>query len=349
MWIHGIGLTTPLGDRPAAVAAAVRAGLSRRSEGALLNERGDPMIVSQVPDDALPPIAAGLADRGATHIHLLRLATLAVQQAVAALPDPRELPLLLALPESHPKLPPFAPGALLADLRLQTGVPLSPTSSSLAYRGRAGAIAALVDAQLRLRDPASPCVLVGGLDSYLDPDLLAALDRDRRVTAPGVRDGFAPGEGAAFLLLSAHQVLAGSRARIFVSSPAIGHEPGHRHSGEPHRGDGLADALRAALRGQAPATIRTVYAGLTGEHDGAREWGVAALRNDHAFADDLQIEHPADCLGDPGAAMAPTLLALVATALERAYCRGPALVWSASDGPMRGAVIVDDRPSPGTT
>jgi len=347
LWIHGIGLTTPLGERPAAVAAAVRAGLSRRSEGAVLNHNGDPMIVSRVPDEALPPLIDALADRPPQRRRLLRLATHALQQAVAALPDPPELPLLLALPEGHPALPPFDPGPLLADLRAQTGVPLDPRRSALTYRGRAGALAALADADVRLREPACPLVLVGGLDSYLDPELLAALDRDRRVHAVGMRDAFAPGEGAAFLLLSRQQLLPTARARILVSPPGLGHEPGHRHAAAPHLGDGLADALRAALHARPDASVHTVHAGLNGEHFGAREWSVAALRNRSTFADDLQIEHPADCLGDPGAAMGPTLVALVAVGLERAYCRGPALVWCAADGPQRAAVVIEDRPLPG--
>ncbi len=349
MWIHGLGLMTPLGERPAAVAAAVRAGLSRRGESPCLNHNGDPMVVSQVPDDALLPLAAALADRPAAHRRLLRLATRALQQAIAHLPDPPEIPLLLALPESHPKLPPFAPGSLLADLRIQCEVPLALTSSALTYSGRAGALAALADAFARPHDPRSPFVLVGGLDSSLDPELLAALDHDRRVMAVGVRNGFAPGEGAAFLLLSQRQILPGSRARIHVSRPALGHEPGHRHGDAPLQGDGLADALREALRGRPAASIRSVYAGLNGEQDGAREWGVAALRNREALADDLQLEHPASSLGDPGAAMAATWLALIATGLERGYCGGPALVWCANDGPLRAAAIVEDRPAPETT
>lgn len=348
MWIHGIGLTTPLGERPAAVAAAVRAGLSRRGESGLRNHNGDPMVVSVLPDDALPPLEHTLAGRPALHRRLLRLATRALQQAVAALTDPPPIPLLLAVPESHPALPPFDPGSLLADLATQSGVRLALDRSVITHRGRAGALAALADALARPYDAKSPSVLIGGLDSHLDPDLLAALDRDRRVQAVGVRNGFAPGEGAAFLLLSPQRVLPGSRARTLVARPGLGHEAGHRYSGAPSLGDGLADAVRAALHGRAAASVHTVYAGLNGEQDGAREWGVAALRSRDALADDLELEHPASSLGDPGAAMAPTLLALVATGLERGYCAGPALVWCAGDGPLRAAVIVEDHPPPGT-
>lgn len=346
MWIHGIGLTTPLGERPAAVAAAVRAGLSRRAESGFLNHNGDPMVVSRLPDDALPPLVPALADRPARHRRLLRLATRALQQAVAALADPPAIPLLLALPESHPALPPFDVGPLLADLAAQSGVALAPGAAT--HRGRAGALAALADALARPHDPKAPFVLLGGVDTYLDAGLLAALDHERRVQAVGVRNGFAPGEGAAFLLLSHRQVLPGSRARVLLSHPSLGHEAGHRHGGAPLLGDGLADAVRGALHGRPAGAVQTVYAGLNGEQDGAREWGVAIVRNRDAFAEDLQLEHPASGLGDPGAAMAPTLLALVATGLERGYCAGPALVWCANDGPLRAAALVEDRPSPGT-
>lgn len=349
LWLHGIGLTTPLGDRPAAVAAAVRAGLSGRCESEQHNRRGDPMIVAQVPDDALPPLAAGLAARPPRHRRLLRLATSALQQSVAGFVDVPELPLLLTLPESHPRIRHFDPGPLLADLRAQTGVPLAASLSSLDYRGRAGGLAALADAHTRLRDPRVPWVLVGGLDSYLDAELLSALDSDHRVHAAGIRDGFAPGEGAAFLLLARHPRLLDSQARVHIAAPGLGHEYGHRYSDAAPLGDGLADALRHALGALPPAAIHTIYAGLNGEHDGAREWGVAALRNRRPFADDLRLDHPADCLGDPGAAMAPTLLALLAAGLERGYCAPKALVWCASDGPQRGAVVVDHHPFPGAS
>lgn len=340
LWLHGFGLTSPLGDSARATASAVRAGISRRTRSDQRTRQGEPMIVSLVPDHALPPLHPALTDRPARHRRLLALATHALREAAAGLGDDADVPLLLALPEPHPAVP-AAPHDhdFLADLATQTGVRLHPRSR-LAAPGRAGPLLALVDALALAEDPATLAVLVGGVDSYLDRDLLAALDRDRRVLAAGRRDGFAPGEGAGFLLLSRHRHLGAARSDLFLTAPGVGDEPGHHHSREPHRGDGLSAAVAGATRDCEPATITGVYAGLNGEHHGGREWQVAAVRNSAAFAARPDLVHPADCLGDPGAAMAPTLLALAAVALQRGHRRGPLLVWSADDGPARGAVVI---------
>jgi 3-oxoacyl-[acyl-carrier-protein] synthase-1 len=340
LWIHGLGVTSPLGDTAAATAAAVRAGISRRRQGARRNRQGQPMIVASLPDEALPPPAADLSASTDHARRLLRIATHAAREASAA--ANAASPLLLALPEPHPDLPDLESQHFLADLQRQSGVPLDLARSALAAGGRAGALAALADAHALLGDPALSCVLVGGVDSLLEPSLLAALDRARRVHAVGVRDGFAPGEGAGFLLLSRRRELPGSRARCRVTLPGVADEPGHLYDpDEPHRGDGLAAAIAAATRGCESAAIRTVLAGLNGEHYFAREWGVAALRNAEKFAADLRLEHPVDCLGDPGAALGPTLVALAATALVKGYHAGPSLVWCASDGALRAAAIVE--------
>src|SRR5436190_637255 len=65
-------------------------------------------------------------------------------------------------------------------------------------------------------DPRVPAVLVGGLDSYLEPPLLDQLDDQRRLLGAGAPDGFVPGEGAAFVLLAA----PGHAARLGLASRA---------------------------------------------------------------------------------------------------------------------------------
>lgn len=341
LWIHGMGLAGPLGDTAAATAVAVRAGISRRRSGALVNRAGEPMTISPVPEEALPPLAPELAGREGRYARLLRLATWALREAAAGLPEGMAVPLLLAGPEEHPRLR-FDPGPqLFADLQVQSGVAVQAELSGVVAPGRAGALLALAEAHALAGEAATPWVLVGGVDSLIDAELLAVLERDRRVLAAGARDGFAPGEGAAFLLLSRERDLGGSRARARIRLPGVGSEEGHMYARAPHRGDGLATAIEAATRTCAPGAIRTVYAGLNGEHYGTREWQVAAVRNGHAFAGDVAVVHPVDCLGDPGAALGATLLVLAAGALQRGYHGGPALVWAASDGPQRAAAVVD--------
>ena len=157
-------------------------------------------------------------------------------------------------------------------------------------------------------------------------------------------EGYIPGEGAAFLLLAApggRRPRGAARARITGAARAL--EPGHRESAEPNRGDGLTSCLARILdAGAAPRPVETVYAGLNGERLFAREWDIARLRHHNRFAEGAAVEHPADCLGDTGAALGPMLVALAAIAVSEGYRRSPCLVWSSSDRAERAAVIVDD-------
>ncbi|MBL9103072.1 MAG: hypothetical protein JNL82_19155 [Myxococcales bacterium] len=337
LWIHGMGLVSPLGDTARATAAAVRAGISRRMRGSQVDAEGEALVVAPVPEAALPPLVAAVGEP--RRARLVRLATWALREAAAGLSEGEAVPLLLAAPEGHPRAPALDLAGVFAELAAQSGVALA-TNSRLVAPGRAGALLGLADAYAMTEDPAAPLVLLGGVDSLLDPELLKLFERDRRTLAAGARDGFAAGEGAAFLLLSRRRVVGGSRASLLVNLPGAGHEDGHMYARAPHRGDGLAAAVADATRGCARGSIRTVYAGLNGEHYGAREWQVAALRSSEAFAGDAAVEHPGDCLGDPGAAFGPMLVVLAAVALANRVCAGPALVWAASDGPQRAAVVV---------
>jgi len=181
----------------------------------------------------------------------------------------------------------------------------------------------------------------------LDLHLLSALDAEGRILADGVMDGFCPGEGAAFLLLSAdREPEPGHPKRMaFVSAPGLALEAGHRYSDEPYRGDGLAQAIALALAALAGRPASTVLGSLNGENFGAKEWGVAYLRNQASLAEPLRFEHPADCLGDVGAACAPLLIGLAAMGIAAAYREDPCLIWCSSDTALRGAASVTlDRP-----
>jgi 3-oxoacyl-[acyl-carrier-protein] synthase-1 len=117
-----------------------------------------------------------------------------------------------------------------------------------------------------------------------------------------------------------------------VRAVGTAEDPGHRYSSEPALGVGLADALvkLRAAHSQLPA-VRTCFAGLNGEHFGAKAWGVAHMRHHDLFDRALYFEHPADVFGDVGAAMGTVLLALAAETLLNDQRPGPMLVWAASD------------------
>ena len=101
-WICGIGMVTPVGGCAAQTAASVRADISAYAESPVHNKWFEPMIMALVPDDVLPPLAdtvAALAGLTGRQARMLRLAHLALDEALADLPPGAPVPLCLAVPE----------------------------------------------------------------------------------------------------------------------------------------------------------------------------------------------------------------------------------------------------------
>jgi 3-oxoacyl-[acyl-carrier-protein] synthase-1 len=351
--ILGIGIMSPVGLTSFSTAAAVRAGISRCQESRFLNKYRDPIVLAKLPDKHLPELALELEDEpslSGRQCRMLRVAGPALRESLKGIPDVEGIPLLLGFPESGPGNPGLSAPDLFNYLALQAGVRFAIKRSSVYSQGRASSLVALHNALKLLATGSDRLIIVGGLDSYFDEGLLRALDAEDRLHAEGVDDGFVPGEGAAFLLLGAH----GSARRLareprgFIVAASAGAEPGHRYSTEIFRGDGLDATFRALFQEAWPrkAPVQTVYAGFNGENLNAKEWGVAYLRHRKHFAEELRIEHPADCLGDSGAAMGSVMLGLAAIGIERGYRRSPCLVWCSSDRETRGAALVCERSSP---
>ncbi|OLD92129.1 MAG: hypothetical protein AUG84_02150 [Chloroflexi bacterium 13_1_20CM_4_66_7] len=182
-------------------------------------------------------------------------------------------------------------------------------------------------------------MLAGGIDCYRDLYVLGTLDMEQRVKSAANLDGFVPGEGAAFLLLSRADAGAGPLAAVTQVAQAL--ENGHLYSEQPYRGDGLAVAIQQLVQlGAAAGPIQEVYSSMNGENHWAKEWGVAFVRNAPAFLQDHGMHHPADCYGDTGAACAVLMVGLAALGIKQGYRRSPALVYGSSDRGQRAAVVV---------
>lgn len=344
--VLGSGLVCAVGTTVPTTAAAIRAGISGAQRGPLENAPHEKVTQVAVPDEALPPLSIEKVQEPPLSRHaerLLRLAVPAALEALQALPETGAIPLLLATPEPLPGLTPpldiTSQASLLDGLRLQTSTPFDPEASSLFPTGRAGGLAALSAALQLLHSGLHSHVLVGGVDSYLDPDTLAHLHSAQRLRTPGSKDGFVPGEGAAFILLGSLE--AAPDVAVRIEAVGLGEEPGHLASNEPYQGNGLSNAFLELFNSRPTAQpVATVFAGLNGEYLGAREWGVASLRHRERFAQELRVEHPADCLGDTGAALGPQMVALAAIGLEMGYYQGPCLAWASSDHAPRAAALM---------
>jgi 3-oxoacyl-[acyl-carrier-protein] synthase-1 len=346
-WICGIGMITPVGGHTAQTAASVRAGISVYADSAVYKKRFEPMTMALIPEDILPPLSKKLAEASnmtSRQSRMLRIAHLALQEVLESLPKShtKPLPLLMAGPEPLPGRDQVIKGNFLRYLETQADIKFDSQLCKLTPTGRAGGMQALKFAQQVLVSGEHDYILVGGVDSYLDLYLLAKLDAESRILANGVMDGFAPGEGAAFLLLCSDRARESMKMKpqVKIHCPGIAKENGHRYSEEPYTGDGLAQAFSLALSEMNGKPVASILSSINGENFGAKEWGVAYMRNSNAFEPESRLEHPAECFGDTGAAATPILAGLVAVGMEKGYRRGPALVWCSSEGPLRGAVCI---------
>jgi 3-oxoacyl-[acyl-carrier-protein] synthase-1 len=342
--VVGCGMTTPVGLSGPETAASARSRTARMTEIQWRDDRFKPYTVAVVPDDGLGELDPGLARPPLSYreARMLRLAEAPLQEALAGLPGRRpQVPLFLGLPELHTTVP-IQGEAFLARLARQARADLNLGASVAVPNGRAAALLALRQAWERLSADKESFALVGGVDSYLDLYVLGTLNRRRRVRTAVNADGFIPGEGAGFVLLAtapsarAHGLAPLGR----VVACAAGKEPGHLGAEEPYKGEGLAETFAALFAAAKAPPAGCVYASFNGERYWAKEFGVALLRNKERFAPDYQMEHPAECFGDLGAAHGAVLLGLACLGVRGGYRRAPALVYSSSDYGDRAATLI---------
>lgn len=335
--IIATGMITSIGMTTEMTAASVRSGISGYQESDILNKQFNPMTMSLIPDESLPELEDELKKQTLTsrQQRMLRLATPAMQQLADIFTTP--VPLMLCGPEKLPGRRSVVSDTFLKQLKVQTQAPIDLKSSYVFPQGRASGLYALEAAMQTLESGSHKQVLVGGVDSFLDLHLLASLDYEDRVLAEGMMDAFAPGEAAAFILLK----IADSSSEVKIYPPGIADEAGHRYSQQPYKGDGLANAVGEAISGSPATNVKSVFASFNGEHFNAKEWGVAAIRNEQHINDDFNIIHPADCYGDIGAATAPVLMALASIGMQQGYYQKPSLVWASSEIEQRAAVYME--------
>ncbi|MDH5651289.1 MAG: hypothetical protein OEZ39_05395 [Gammaproteobacteria bacterium] len=332
-------MISPSGANAIQSAAVVRAGISAYASSSIINTQHRPITMALVPDEALPPLEEKLAEIPgitARQKRMLKLATLPLQQLVKSYTGKIPLPLLLAVPEKLPGRRSVVDDNFLKLLQVQSKVKLDLTNSYLFPGGRAGSFEAIEGAMLMVEQGISPYVIVGAVDSYIDLTLLDSLSRHGRVLAEGCQDGFAPAEGAAFIVVKA----ATENSKNLLLPPGIAEEVGHRYSNEPYKGEGLAVAVTEALEHLKHGHIKTILAGFNGESFNSKEWGVSVIRNSEKLDPQHDLFHPADCFGDTGAALGLMLVQLGIIGLSKGYYKGPLMAWCSSELAPRGAICI---------
>lgn len=328
-------LITPVGANLATSIAALNAQVSAYEGSSFLaGEHMQPAVFCSVPDEALTPLVDSInAQKGLTtrHRRLIRLSAQALQ-GFAPLASPQfPLVLLLATAENTDENVPLNANTFFNLVERQTGIPINSESSQLFPMGRAGIFYALAQAFALLAQSPHIPILIGGVDSGWDMRYLQHLHQTGRLkTSAGEYDAFAPAEAAGFILVKPYE--AGNLLPR-VSYPGLSAEPGHRYSDDPFRGDGLSQAINAALM-HVEHPVQSLISSMNGESLWAKELGIAQLRNQKK----LQVKHllhPADCIGDCGAAFGAIALCWAATQKQT-----PVLCCGSAEKASRGAAVV---------
>jgi len=157
-------------------------------------------------------------------------------------------------------------------------------------------------------------------------------------------NGFIPGEAAAASLVG--PVKRQSEPQLLCVGIGLGTEPAPLNSGEPLRAEGLTTAIKAAFAdGRCQeADVDFRLTDNNGEAYGFKDSALAVARVFRDAKDDFDIWHPADCIGEVGAATVPILLGIMQAAAAKGYAPGSGVLCHVSGfGEQRGAMILRYR------
>ena len=333
--ILNTGLVTSVGLSAPASCAAFRAKISNPSETRFIDSAGEWIMAHQV---ALEQPWRGLTK-------LAKMAAMSIDEAMQGIPkaDWSKLPLLLCVAEGErPGRTPGLDDQLFELIQCELGVTFAPHSAIVA-QGRVGVAAALAQARALIVKSGVPRVLVAATDSLLSWPTLSHYEQQDRLLTERNSNGFMPGEGAGALLVG---VVEGRAGELVCSGIGFGSEEAHIESGEPLRGDGLSQAIKAGLS-EAGCQMHDMDYRITdnsGEQYYFKEAALALSRTLRQRKEEFDIWHPAECMGEAGAVSGIAVVATAREACIKAYSRGPnVLAHWANDAGQRAAVALQRR------
>ncbi len=324
--VSACGMTSAVGLTAPSACAALRGRLSNFQETRFVARDGEWILGAEAP---LPQSSRGVS-------RLVQLLVPALRECIdAAEMEPTDIPILLCLAEQdRPGRVPGLEEAISKRLFQEIGE-LHEASRFYADGGVGGAVA-LRDAKALIEDGA-PAVIIAGVDSYLSAGTLRAFEAEDRLMTATNSNGFFPGEAGAAVLLTPGD------GELRIVGMGFGAEKGSIHSDEPLKGHGIAQAMKQALdeAGLIYEEISYRLADLSGEQYYFREAALGQLRLWRGKGDPEQIWHPADGMGETGAAIIPICLGVALTAARKRYAPGPiALLHAAHDDGRRAAIVM---------
>jgi 3-oxoacyl-[acyl-carrier-protein] synthase I len=327
--VAGVGLTA------SASCAAIRCGINNFNETHFIDRFGERIVGSEAPLEQ--------SWRGVTK--LAKMAASAVRECIDTMAKPpkpdRPIPLILVIAEEErPGRLPGLGGPLLFSVEREIGLKFHPDSSVMA-QGRVGGAMGLLRAQKLIEEQGHSHVILCGVDTFLTGPTLSLYDERARLLTSRNSDGFIPGEAAAAVALASSQSAEG--CTLTCRGLGFAREQATVESDRPLRAEGMALALRSALEAAGIGLEKVDYriSDLSGEQYRFKEVSLATtrIRRDHRVG--FGVWHPADCIGEVGAAALPSMLVLLHHGARKRYLPGPTFVaFLSNDDDKRAAVVL---------
>lgn len=340
--VIAVGASGPIGRSSLQVATCARAQKLEPRERQFIDKRGRPAGICLA--GALPADLFGY-DR------MVALAAEALREAGAGLDAPA--PMIVALPEpGRPDDDPRFGIDFIRAVAERSGVAVDLERSAVVRAGHAGMALAL-EAAIGLLRSGPTAVIVGGVDSYFHPKVIAWLDATCRLHALDAENGFVPSEGAAFLVLS--RAAGGEQAAQGQGAPKPGNGEGAPlavllkvatgreetvTSGEPNTAVTMTDIIASLVEARGGQRLGWVLTDLNGERHRHLEWEKVSFRG--SLADPVVHDRLVLDIGDLGAATGAMYAAIVCTWWRIGRASGQtAAIALHSEGPERGAFLLE--------
>jgi len=216
--------------------------------------------------------------------------------------------------------------------------------------GAIGFVEALERARRLLDSKEVSAVMIGGVDSLLTVGCISYYGGDLygqncRLLTEDNADGFIPGEAAATVLLTRAEKR--DSAGLLCTGIGSGSEPAPYGSGKVTRAEGMVNAINAAL-GEAGYNMHATdyrITNINGERYFFEEDALAMQRILRPPKQEHALWHPADSIGNIGAAFGPVMTTHVFWAARKAYAPGPrCLCMLSGDEQRRAAFLLEYQP-----
>lgn len=327
------GMVTAVGFNAPATCAAIRTGIDNIAETRFMDTGGEWIMGSYVP----------LEQPWRGRSKLVCLIVPAIRECLATLSNYKteKIPLLLCVAEKE------RPGRLeglddqfINEVQDELGLRFNEQSTVIS-NGRVGGVDAIKQSLMLIYREGLPYCIIAGVDTFLTAGTLMAYEVKERVLTSNNSNGFIPGEAGAAVLIGAGS--QGTGSEMIIKGIGFGKEEATIDSEKPLRANGLVKAFKESLTtsGLSMGDLDYRITDANGEQYIFKEGDLAVTRILREHKGEFDIWHPAECIGEVGAATVPCILAVAEAAARNGYSRGDnVLCHFSNDNGERAAMIL---------